>query len=123
MLGFWEWVPCLSWSLLWAAAVEESRFPLAPLVETLLLPSFPELWSLGVDGNCGGAPVPPPPQPVREALTRPPETLPSPHLLGTTRDVPPPESRLRCSLEGRVAATTTTASVSLSNSDLIPALW
>ena len=109
--------------MFWAAAVEEGRFHLAPLVETLLPPSFPELWSLGVDGNCGGAPVQPPPQPVREALARLPETLPSHPLLGATRDAPPPESRLRCSLEGRVAAAAAAASVSFSDSDPVSALW
>jgi len=48
-----------------------------------------ELWSLGLDGNCGGTRVQPPLQPVREAPVQLPETLPT-----CPRSEPPGMSRL-----------------------------
>lgn len=96
-------------------------FPLAILVKTLLPPSFPELWSLGVNEHRGDSSVRPPLQPVRTPAQLL-ETLPACHLLRTIRDELPPESLLCWSLEGQVTATTA-ASVSLSNSYLICTLW
>lgn len=53
----------------------ENYSPVALLVETPP-PFLPELWSLGLDGNCGGTRVQLPHQPVREAPVQLPETLP-----------------------------------------------